>query len=45
MGASGKRDCQGASRSVLKGFTEDVLTTMHRRQFVPKWAALMVKAY
>ncbi len=26
MGASGDRDCQWASRSVLKYFTEDALT-------------------
>ncbi len=26
MGTSGNRDCQWASRSVLKNFTEDALT-------------------
>ncbi len=29
MGASGNRDCQWASRSVLKDCTEDVLTISH----------------
>ncbi len=33
MGTSGNRDCQWASRSALKDFTDFYLS----RQFVPKW--------
>ncbi len=33
MGTSGNRDCQRASRSALKDFTDDAFS----RQFVPKW--------
>ncbi len=36
MGTSGNRDCQRASRSALKDFTEDVLT-ISASNFFPKW--------
>ncbi len=36
MGTSGNRDCQWASRSVLKDFTDDALT-ISATSFFPKW--------
>ncbi len=36
MGTSGNRDCQRASRSALKDFTDDALT-ISAGSFVPKW--------
>ncbi len=43
MGSSGNRDCQWASRSVLKDFTEDVLTISTGNLFLDG-TARMVKA-
>ncbi len=36
MGTSGSSDCQWASRSALKDFTEDALT-ISVGKFAPKW--------
>ncbi len=36
MGTSGNKDCQWASRSILKDFTEDALTNSVGI-FFPKW--------
>ncbi len=44
MGASGNRDCQWASRSVLMDFTEDALTTSAGNLF-QNVTARMVKAW
>ncbi len=43
MGASGYRDCQWASRGVLKDFTEDALTISAGNLF-QNGTAQMVKA-
>ncbi len=43
MGTSGNRDCQWASRRVLKDFTEDALTTSAGSLFQSR-IARMVKA-
>ncbi len=44
MGTSGNRDCQWASRSVLKDFTEDAMIISASSLF-RRWTAGLLKAY